>query len=198
MKTLSAKSLVVAICTMLVAFNSISKLANNEISFLKVLTYPVILPNIEIEAPILPPPIVISQHELFLEAIGFKESGNDYKAVNRFGYLGRYQFGRATLNNLGYRDINNRAFLSDPELQEQVMLELLQHNYGILKRYIEKYDGKVVHGIEVTTSGILAAAHLAGPRNVKRWFNSGKDFKDGFGTKLSTYLENFSGYELEL
>ena len=36
----------------------------------------------------------IKTHIKFLDDIGFRESSNNYKAVNQFGYLGKYQFGR--------------------------------------------------------------------------------------------------------
>ena len=50
----------------------------------------------------------------------------------------------------------------------------------------------------ITESGILAAAHLAGPGNVKKFFKKGVEFKDGNGTKMTSYLTQFSGYELNI
>ena len=37
--------------------------------------------------------ILIKDHNLFLEDLGFRESSGNYHAVNQFGYLGKYQFG---------------------------------------------------------------------------------------------------------
>jgi len=37
----------------------------------------------------------------FKEALAFKESRGDYFTVNTLGYLGKYQFGRTTLELLG-------------------------------------------------------------------------------------------------
>jgi hypothetical protein len=136
-------------------------------------------------------------HYKFLQDIGFSESSGNYKAVNQYGYLGKYQFGRKTLNGLGYSKLSNREFLSNPELQEMAMEDLLNHNRKILSKYIEKYSGKVVHGIYITESGILAAAHLAGPSNVKKFFRKGYEFEDGNGTKMTSYLKKFSNYKLE-
>jgi hypothetical protein len=138
----------------------------------------------------------LKDQNAFMEAIGFRESSGNYKAVNQYGYLGKYQFGRKTLNNLGYKNVSNREFLSDPDLQDQVMEELLVHNKKILRRYIEKYDGKTVNGIYITESGILAAAHLAGAGNVRKFFRKGLEFKDGNGTKMTSYLIKFSNYNL--
>ena len=80
--------------------------------------------------------------------------------------MGKYQFGKSTLKGLGYK-ITRDEFLNNPQIQEEAMLKLLQHNKKKLKKYIEKYDNKVVHGVYITESGILAAAHLAGQGNVK-------------------------------
>lgn len=133
----------------------------------------------------------------FLDAIGHYESRNNYKAVNSLGYLGKYQFGKKTLKGLGY-DVSKNQFLNSPTIQEQAMMDLLSHNRYILRNYIEYWDGKTIGGKVVTESGILAAAHLAGPSNVKRYFKYGKDFSDAYGTKLTKYLHTFSGYDIKI
>lgn len=154
---------------------------------------PVELVEIEIE----PIKIEINQHDMFLEAIGMRESSNRYDVVNGWGYMGKYQFGKRTLKSLGY-DVSKEQFLNSPYLQESAMLDLLLHNKKILQKYIDKWEGKTINGREITESGILAAAHLAGPGNVKRFLKKGKEFRDGNGTKLTSYLTQFSGYKLNL
>lgn len=146
---------------------------------------------IEIELP------EIKNHTKFLDDIGFRESSNNYRAVNQFGYLGKYQFGRKTLNSLGFKDISNREFLENESIQEEAMYALLNHNKRILRRQIQKYHGETIHGVYITESGILAAAHLAGAGNVRKFFRKGYEFKDGNGTKMTSYLILFSGYKLE-
>lgn len=42
-------------------------------------------------------------HQMYLDDIGNFESNNDYRKVNRFGYLGKYQFGRTTLKEIGVK-----------------------------------------------------------------------------------------------
>ena len=153
----------------------------------------VVLVPIEIEKV----PIEIDQTDTFLDAIGMRESSNRYDVVNGWGYMGKYQFGKRTLKNLGY-DISKKEFLNSPHIQEMAMLDLLSHNKKILQSYINQYSGVIVDGIEITESGILAAAHLGGPGNVKRYFKKGKQFKDGNGTKLTSYLTKFSGYKLNI
>lgn len=151
------------------------------------------IPSIEIK----PIKIEIDQTNLFLNAIGHYESSNRYDIVNRFGYMGKYQFGRRTLKNLGY-NVSRKEFLNSPVLQEKAMLDLLSHNKKILQKYIDYWEGRKIYGKVITESGILAAAHLAGPGNVKKFLRKGENFKDGNGTKLTTYLTHFSGYKLNL
>ena len=78
------------------------------------------------------------------------------------------------------------------------MHSLLIHNKKRLSKYIEKYEGQIVHGILVTESGLLAAAHLGGQGSVKKWFRTGKVRKDGNGVKITNYMQRFGGYNLNL
>ena len=133
----------------------------------------------------------------FLSAIGFRESGNRYDITNTFGYMGKYQFGKSTLKGLGYK-VSKKEFLNNPNLQEEAMLSLLNHNKEKLQQYIDVYDGKTINGIYITESGILAAAHLGGQGSVRRYFRNGKVFKDGYGTKITSYMSEFSGYDINL
>ena len=141
--------------------------------------------------------LVIKNHNKFLEDIGMRESSGNYKAVNQFGYLGKYQFGRKTLNALGYENVSNREFLENHSIQEEAMYALLNHNRKVLRRQISKYVGETVAGIYITESGLLAAAHLAGPGNVRKFLRKGYEFKDGNGTKMTSYMVKFSNYKLE-
>jgi hypothetical protein len=131
----------------------------------------------------------------YKEAIGFKESQGKYNKVNTFGYMGKYQFGMQTLRSIGVRD--SLAFLRSPRLQEKAFIALLAKNKWELKNEIEKYCGKVIGGVHITESGILAAAHLGGVGSVKKFFRSkGKrQLKDKYGTSLKTFMSRFAGYE---
>jgi len=141
--------------------------------------------------------LVIKNHNQFLEDLGMRESSGNYKAVNQYGYLGKYQFGRKTLNALGFDNVTNREFLENASIQEEAMFALLLHNKKILRKTIKKYHNDTINGIHITESGILAAAHLAGPGNVKKFFRKGYEFKDGNGTKMTSYMIKFSNYKLE-
>jgi len=133
----------------------------------------------------------------FLDALGFRESGNRYHITNKWGYMGKYQFGRSTLKGLGFK-VTKEEFLNNPQLQEEAMMALLLHNKEKLQKYIDVFDGKTVNGMYISESGILAAAHLGGQGSVKRYFKNGKVFKDGNGTKITSYMNKFSGYEIKL
>ncbi len=131
----------------------------------------------------------------FKEALGFKESRNNYFSVNTLGYLGKYQFGKSTLKLIG---INNASlFLKTPELQEKAFIANTQRNKWVLRRDIKRFEGRYVNGIKITESGILAAAHLAGPGSVKKYLRSyGKQgFSDAYGTTIRSYMKRFSGFD---
>ncbi|NJX14602.1 peptidoglycan-binding protein LysM [Tamlana crocina] len=131
----------------------------------------------------------------FKEALAFKESGGNYNSVNTYGYLGKYQFGASTLKLIGIH--NPAKFLKNPRLQEKAFLANTARNKWILRRDIKNFVGKRINGIVVTESGILAAAHLAGPGSVKKYLRSyGLDnFADGYGTTVYYYMKRFSGYD---
>lgn len=131
----------------------------------------------------------------FKQALAVKESAGIYDLVNAYGYMGKYQFGKSTLRNVGIYDFKN--FLSNPALQEEAIEALLSINKWELRKEIRNYSGRVINGIKITESGLLAAAHLAGASSVKTYLKSnGKNgFKDGFGTSLKSYIKKFSGYD---
>ena len=153
--------------------------------------------EIKVKAPAIKVNIPTNNHSDFLDALGHQESGNRYGVVNRFGYMGRYQFGKSTLKTLRIK-VSREAFLNSPDLQEFAMQQNLLYNKNKLKKYIEKFDGKEINGILITESGLLAAAHLGGPGSVKKWFRTGKVREDGNGVKITSYMIRFGGYNLNL
>ena len=152
------------------------------------------LPEPVIEAPNF---IKVYNLDTFLYDMAERESSNRYDVVNQYGYMGAYQFGSQTLKNLGYK-VTRKEFLSNPILQEEAMLKLLKANKHTLRRQIKKYDGKLVNGVLVTESGLLAAAHLVGAGTVRKWIRNGKKYTDGNGVDLTSYLVKFNGYYLDI
>lgn len=195
MKNLSNSTLMVLAMFILMAFASINTVEYREP--IKIDSKPISFEPIILELEVEKLEITTNRHADFLQAIGNKESGNNYSAINTYGYLGKYQFGLSTLRGLGFK-VSKHEFLNNPELQEKAMYTLLKHNRKQLKKYIRKYNGKVIHGVYITESGILAAAHIGGAGNVRRFFKKGYDFKDGYGTTLTSYIQKFNGYQLEL
>jgi hypothetical protein len=132
----------------------------------------------------------------FKEALAFKESQGKYTAVNTFGYLGKYQFGKTTL--LRFKIYNTKAFLNNPELQEKAFKALCKVNKWILRKDIQRCVGKTINGITISTSGILAAAHLSGAGNVKKFLrsNGALNFSDAYGSSIESYLKKFGGYDV--
>lgn len=136
--------------------------------------------------------------EKFLNHMAQRESDNTPYVVNRFGMMGKYQFHPNTVKILGFT-VSTNDFLSNPELQDSVMVAYLRANNKELNSLIIKYENKIVKGVKVTRSGILAAAHLAGSNNVKLFFQN-SDWNgrtDANGTSIREYMHTFAIYNLQ-
>ena len=134
----------------------------------------------------------------FLHKLGKMESKNNYEVVSSAGFLGRYQFHPRTIRAMGFK-LSQKEFLNNPEIQDKVMLAFMRDNRRSLKPLIRKYDGKMVNGVRVTESGILAAAHLAGVGGVLSWFYPEKyQYKvvDANGASVAMYMKKFGGIQL--
>jgi hypothetical protein len=132
----------------------------------------------------------------FKQKLAFKESGGVLDRVNPFGYMGKYQFGRSTLRTVGVYDF--QEFLKNGVWQDKAFSALLAKNKWELRREIPKYCGRVINGVKITESGLLAAAHLGGAGSVRKYLRSNgrNGFKDGFGTSLKSYMKKFGGYDV--
>lgn len=165
---------------------------------------------------VIPPrPIPVTSLKLrdFMSEMARLESGGiseAYQVINRYGYMGKYQFSKTTLRGLvrnGYLKATKkelRNFTEDPELQERAMIALVKNNKNTLLNYdLFKYIGRDVNGITVTMSGMLASAHLLGPYAVSHYLKNGGSLKtvkigsvvirkyDGNGTSLEDYMKHF-------
>lgn len=139
-----------------------------------------------------------SEFKQFREAVGFRESSNNYLAINRFGYMGKYQFGNLALTDLGIKDY--QTFLRTPEIQDEAFLAFCRINKYRLRNVIKKYEGEIINGILITESGLIASAHLVGSGAVKRYlFSNGQNItRDGNQVSIENYLELFKGYNLKI
>ena len=155
----------------------------------------------------------------FLNDLGARESGGNYKAFNKYGYAGKYQMGEAALVDCGYykklsRKYNNdwsgefigkdgiyslKDFLNSPYAQEKAQIIFKKKQWGYLKSLgATKYQGQIINGYKITASGMLAGAHLKGAGAVSDYLKSdGKlNTKDAFGTSVETYMKRFADYDV--
>lgn len=155
----------------------------------------------------------------FLNDLGARESGGNYKAFNKYGYAGKYQMGEAGLIDAGYykkasKVYNNdwsgsftgkdgvksiQDFLNNPAAQENAQIVFKKRQWGYLKAVgAHKYSGQIINGYEITDSGLLAGAHLKGAGAVIEYLKSGgqNNSKDAFGTSVESYIKKFAGYDV--
>ena len=113
-------------------------------------------------------------------------------------YWGAYQIGTNERKLAGYGDIPKTIYMKHPEIQDLCMVGLMKYNRKVLKNYIKKYSGKIVGGILVTESGILAMSHQ-GVGNVMKYMDSNGRIigEDANRTKCTDYLK-LGGYKLNL
>lgn len=132
----------------------------------------------------------------FAQKMAYKESRGQLHLVNSYGYMGKYQFGKSALRTVGIYDY--QEFLNNANWQDKAFEALISRNKWELRKEIAKFSGKVINGIEITESGLVAAAHLGGAGSVKKYLKSNgkKGFKDGFGTSLSSYIKKFANYDI--
>ena len=134
-----------------------------------------------------------------VKKISFRESSETYDIVSKHGMLGAFQFDPSTLKAIGI-NISKEEFLSNKELQVGALKLLFSKNRKAFQSYINRWNFRSIKGVNgtVTESGILMAFHLK-PQEAKAFFDSeGKDVGkgDANGTKVSEYIEIFSGYEV--
>jgi hypothetical protein len=132
-----------------------------------------------------------------LESGGSKDP---YNVVNKYGYMGKYQFGKKTLkglfkNGLIKKDYTPSEFIGNPNAQEEAMEALTTHNIEILRNYkLLDSVGKTIDGVEITLDGMLAASHLRGPNAVRLFIRSNGEtnLTDGNGTSVKDYMKKFT------
>jgi hypothetical protein len=140
-------------------------------------------------------------YQSYAQKIGEKESRGKYDAVNTLGYLGKYQFGALALQDMklvkkgtslkGLDDPANwnieggkKAFLNNPQLQEDTMVKYTKQNFATLNR-IGVINNK---SSQQEIAGYLAASHLLGPGGAQE-LAQGKVGSDAYGTSSATYFK---------
>ena len=155
----------------------------------------------------------------FLNDLGARESGGNYKAFNKYGYAGKYQMGESALIDAGYYKKNGnynndwrgvftgkdgvhsiQDFLNNPKAQENAQIVFKKRQWAYLKALdAHRYVGQIINGYKITESGLLAGAHLKGAGAVSTYLRSGGRIaqKDAFGTSVETYIKKFAGYNVD-
>ena len=156
----------------------------------------------------------------FLTALGQNELGNNYAFVSSLGYLGRYQFGEEALKATGFYNgdatsaidfvgswsplaatfgvFDKAEFLSSPAAQDAAAAAwFVKIGADIDGLDLGRFAGQSIDGINITTSGLLAGAHLVGVWALRDFLQSGGsiDTTDGYGTPVSQYVQRFGGFE---
>ncbi|WP_180163230.1 MULTISPECIES: hypothetical protein [unclassified Acinetobacter] len=103
----------------------------------------------------------------------------------------------------GKKNINSKfEFLNNPQIQYEVIKEWI--NYlckQIRNNNLNEHFGRVIQGVEINESGVIAGMHLVGIGGLGAFlgvskFSSHKQ-TDGNGTHIKKYIQDFGGFDLE-
>lgn len=137
----------------------------------------------------------------FMNRLSILESDGNSRAINKYGRMGKYQFDMGTISMLGI-NTTREEFLNNSKLQDSTLILFLKDNRRSLSKVIKEFSNTTYDGIPITRSGILAAAHFAGPIGVLAYFypddsrwSKGKT-KDANGATVQLYLQKFANYNL--
>jgi hypothetical protein len=130
-----------------------------------------------------------------------KESGNNFAARNKQGYVGRAQFGEARLADAKKAGVipaeaTTENFRMNPDMQKAAE----SWHFGDINNFIDRtglasMEGKVINGVPVTREGMVNVAHLGGKGGLQKFITSGGQYNpaDANGTRLSDYFAMGSG-----
>jgi hypothetical protein len=149
--------------------------------------------------------VAASSTEYRRSLYGTESSGGALDAVNkRTGALGASQAMPETLEE--FQEETGRDFTRDQFKKNAGLQEAFQNWYEqktldyIANNGLDQYIGKMVKGVPVTLSGMMAVAHLGGNNGLKQFLETdgGYDPSDNKknpeqGTRLSDYLQKHGG-----
>jgi hypothetical protein len=132
----------------------------------------------------------------FKQKLASKESTDNYKAVNKKGAIGKWQFTNARLDH--YMKENNtrftrKDFLDSEQIQEKVYNWHVKNIIDYIEEHkLEKYIGTTINGTEITLEGMLAGAHIGGNFGLRKYLKSGGTYNpDDGNTSISDYVKEF-------
>ena len=144
----------------------------------------------------------------YLEILGKRESNNNFRAINRFGYIGRWQFGALALIDanyvkrgasnskldqaswwLGRKKVSSRAdwFDNKNDCQFDAMSTYTRRNYKSLLNI----GALLPDEPKAVVVGMLAVSHLLGAGGAKK-MREGDSPVDGNGVSGTDYFELLS------
>ena len=151
----------------------------------------------------------------FLEILATRESSGDYSAHNKGSeFLGRYQIGSSTFEQIGFKDSNGRwtdlakslgvtseeTYLKSEIAQEVAVLFALRWDYQyLISNGDQKYIGTTVDGVVLTESGLIAGMHLVGNGDMHKVLNGDRSWektKDGNETPALKYVEEMGNLDM--
>ncbi|MCQ2740049.1 MAG: hypothetical protein MJ237_07470 [bacterium] len=156
----------------------------------------------------------------FLNDLGARESGGNYKSINKYGYIGKYQMGESAMEDAGYYKKPSKKYNNDwtgvftgkdgiYSVSDYLASQIAQENSQIIFKkcqwkYLnavgaDKYVGQIINNYKITESGLLAGAHLKGAGAVIKYLKSNGNINptDSFGTTLESYIKNFGDYDVK-
>jgi len=122
--------------------------------------------------------------------------------VNEDGreFGGRLQFGAARLTDFARDTGISYTPAQVAQLPENKQREIEDWHFKDINRRLseqglDQYVGTNINGVEVTRSGMVAAAHIGGFNGMKRWVESGGRYNpsDELGTSIGKYMRIHGG-----
>ena len=125
-----------------------------------------------------------------------RESGGNFGARNKQGYVGRAQFGEARLADAKRAGvIPAEATAEDFRLNPDMQKAAESWHFADINKFIDStglasLEGKVINGVPITREGMVNVAHLGGKGGLQKFISSGGRYNpaDANGTRLSDYF----------
>lgn len=150
------------------------------------------------------------QYQRWKQVLGQRESGNNYRAINRFSFVGKYQFGNPALYDIGFttQTTNNNTilrndsswggpksvqtgvrslqdFLANKGNSQEIAIDLYtRRNYQTLLRNQAISNETPANML----GGYLAVAHLLGAGNAIKFARGDRSKRDGNGVSGQQYF----------
>lgn len=135
--------------------------------------------------------------EALLKDLGYYDTPNPYigggNGVDKNYWRGTWR-GKDAINS-------KQDFLNNKNnVQEKAIREAFRYKWGLIKnqlngRSIKEFIGQRRGNVIITTSGILAAAHLCGEGGVTKLLLNNQVSQDENGTSILVYLREFGGFQ---